>query len=89
MYDPRMGGSVRAAKPARVTLGTRVAKKRTTSGLSGQQLAVRADLSIDTVRSIESGRVPNPGIMTMAKIAKVLNASLDDLAGLPRTKRPS
>jgi transcriptional regulator with XRE-family HTH domain len=70
-----------SVKPLAGAIGRRIAKRRETLGLSGQQLAQEAGVSIDTVRSIESGRVPNPGIMTVTKIADVLEASLDELAG--------
>ena len=59
-------------------VGSRLAARRRDRNLSGQQLAVSAGLSIDTVRSIESGRIPNPGIVTMARMAAVLEASLDE-----------
>lgn len=64
-------------------VGSRLADSRRGRGISGQELAVRSGLSIDTVRSIEAGRIPNPGIVTMAKLAIVLEASLDELAGIP------
>jgi transcriptional regulator with XRE-family HTH domain len=63
-------------------VGSRLADRRRDRRLSGQQLAVSAGLSIDTVRSIESGRIPNPGIVTMARLAAVLEASLDEMTGL-------
>lgn len=71
-----------------VRVGERVAQRRGAKRLTGQQLATQANVSIDTVRSIESGRVANPGINTVAKLADVLDASLDDLAGRPRGRRP-
>lgn len=69
----------RHARPVRV--GDRIQERRKALSITGQQLAEHAKVSIDTVRSIESGRVPNPGILTVAKLAGVLNSSLDDLAG--------
>lgn len=65
-------------------VGQRLAERRRIKRLSGQDLAVQSGLSVDTVRSIESGRIPNPGILTVAKLAAVLDASLDELAGLSR-----
>ena len=86
MYDDR-----HMASPTRGTtgrgLGKRLAAQRKAKQLSGQELAGRARLSVDTVRSIESGRISNPGILTVARLARVLEASLDDLAGLTRRTR--
>ena len=38
-----------------------------------------ARLSVDTIRSLESGRVPTPSFVTVAKVASVLSLSLDQL----------
>jgi hypothetical protein len=43
-------------------------------------VARSADLSVDTVRRIERGTVPNPGFFTVAAMARVLELDLDGLA---------
>lgn len=43
-------------------------------------MARAADLSVDTVRRIERGAVPNPGFFTVAAMARVLELDLDGLA---------
>jgi hypothetical protein len=47
--------------------------------MSAQDVAVSAKLSVDTLRSIETGRLPTPGFLTVARIATTLNLSLDQL----------
>jgi transcriptional regulator with XRE-family HTH domain len=60
-------------------LGAQLAKERNRAKLAAQDVAVSADLSVDTVRSLESGRVPTPAFITVARIADALSLSLDDL----------
>lgn len=79
------GSSGRRRSPR---VGDRIQARRKALALSGQQLADKAKVSVDTVRSIESGRVPNPGILTVAKLAGVLDTTLDDLAGRRARKEP-
>lgn len=43
------------------------------------QLAVDAEVPLDTLRRIEQGRVSNPGLFTVAAIATKLDLSLDEL----------
>lgn len=58
--------------------GRNVAKLRSDRGFSQDRLAEKSDLDRTYVSGIERG-VRNPGIKTVLKIAKALNASLDDL----------
>lgn len=48
--------------------------------LSAESMARAADLSVDTVRRIERGVVPNPGFFTVVAMARVLDLDLDGLA---------
>ncbi|MDD5044456.1 MAG: helix-turn-helix transcriptional regulator [Candidatus Omnitrophica bacterium] len=48
-------------------------------GLSQDRLSKLADLSLNTVVKVESGRNPNPTIGTLLKIARSLNVKIDDL----------
>ncbi|WP_433355223.1 helix-turn-helix domain-containing protein [Microtetraspora malaysiensis] len=44
------------------------------------EVAAAAGLSSETLRKIETGRVPTPAFFTIAALAAVLNVSLDVLA---------
>ena len=48
-------------------------------GISQDRLSKLADLSLNTVVKVESGRNPNPTIGTLLKIAKSLDVKVDDL----------
>jgi transcriptional regulator with XRE-family HTH domain len=43
------------------------------------EVAARSGVSVDTLRKIESGRVPTPALFTIAALAGVLELSLDAL----------
>lgn len=45
-------------------------------------VAARAGIPVETLRKIESGRVPTPAFFTVAALATALDLSLDVLAGL-------
>lgn len=47
--------------------------------MSGQALAEAADLSVDALRKLETGRVPDPGFQTVLRLANSLGMTLDDL----------
>jgi transcriptional regulator with XRE-family HTH domain len=46
------------------------------------QVAARAGIPVETLRKIESGRVPTPAFFTVAALATALDLSLDIIAGL-------
>ena len=48
-------------------------------GISQDRLSKLADLSLNTVVTVESGANPNPTIETLTKIAKALSVRVDDL----------
>ena len=48
-------------------------------GKSAPALARVSDVSVDTIRSLESGRVPRPSFLTIAQLADALGLSLDQL----------
>ena len=60
-------------------IGRVIARKREEAKLSAPQLALRSDVAIDTVRSLERGRVATPAFLTIAKLAATLSLSLDDI----------
>jgi transcriptional regulator with XRE-family HTH domain len=44
------------------------------------EVAAAAGVSIETLRKIETGRIPTPAFFTVAALADVLGLSLDDLS---------
>ncbi|WP_308195886.1 helix-turn-helix domain-containing protein [Microbacterium aurugineum] len=60
-------------------LGAALRNARNVAGMSAQTIASLSDLSIDTVRSIETGRTASPSFITVSKIADALGISLDEL----------
>jgi len=56
-----------------------IKKYRQKMGISQDRLSKIADVTYNTIIKIESGANKNPTIETLAKIAKALNVSVDDL----------
>jgi len=66
---------------AAARLGARIAERRRLAGLTQQQLADRAAVSVGTVRDLEQGRTARPRRDTAQTLARVLGLDLDrDLA---------
>jgi transcriptional regulator with XRE-family HTH domain len=64
-------------------LAARLRVLRTDGGLTQEQLAVRAQIAVSTLRKIESGRVIEPGYFTMLSIAHALGVDVGELARHP------
>jgi transcriptional regulator with XRE-family HTH domain len=60
-------------------IGSRIRNLRQKRGISQDRLSKMADLSLNTIVKIESGRNPNPTIKTLYKIAKSFSVKVDDL----------
>jgi len=60
-------------------IGENIKKIRKRLGISQDKLSKLADISHNTIIKIESGKIKNPTINTVKKIAKALKVSLDDL----------
>lgn len=60
-------------------LGFLIADRRRERQRSAPDLARESSVAIDTVRSLESGRVATPGFLTIARLADALDLSLDEL----------
>ena len=60
-------------------IGKNLKKLRQEKGISQDRLSKLADLSLNTVVTVESGANPNPTIETLIRIAKALNVGVDDL----------
>ena len=61
------------------TIAENIKKYRQKMGISQDRLSKIADITYNTIIKIESGANKNPTIETLAKIAKALNATVDDL----------
>jgi transcriptional regulator with XRE-family HTH domain len=60
-------------------LGTTLAELRRSSGLTSQALADSVGVSVDSVRSVEAGRIVAPSFLYVAKVARSLGESLDGI----------
>jgi transcriptional regulator with XRE-family HTH domain len=60
-------------------LGARLRRARLHAGLTQSELAARAGVKLDTLRSIEQGRTANPGVWTLAQLAEQLGETIDSL----------
>jgi len=54
-------------------------KLRKDKGWSQEKLAVESGISYNTIIKIERGGIKNPKIETVMKLAKALNAKIDNL----------
>ena len=61
------------------TIAKNIKKYREKLGISQDKLSKLADIAYNVIIKVESGVTPNPTIETMAKIAKGLGVSIDDL----------
>ncbi len=61
------------------TISKNIKKYREKLGISQDKLSKLADIAYNVIIKVESGATPNPTIETMAKIAKGLDVSIDDL----------
>ena len=56
-----------------------IKRLRAKLGLTQDDLAQKADIKYTTLMKVESGTVNKPSVQTMAKIAKALGVSIEDL----------
>jgi len=61
------------------TISENIKKMRAKLGLTQDDLAKKADIKYTTLMKVESGVVNKPSVQTMAKIAKALGVSIEDL----------
>ena len=69
---------------SRINLGKQIKELRSSSKLSQDQLAKKADLPFSTLAKIEAGYTPNPSMATLVKIADAFDVSIDNLIGRSR-----
>jgi transcriptional regulator with XRE-family HTH domain len=69
-------------------MGNRLQTLRRTAGLSQFQLAVRANVPVGTIQGWEQGRRRYPRLDVLARVAKVLDITLDELLAEPEPPAP-
>lgn len=65
------------------------ALQRARGGRNAAEVALRAGISLDTLRKIERGAIPTPAFFTVAALARVLEVNLVALADLGPVHRPA
>ncbi len=60
-------------------IGENIKKHRTRLGLSQENFAQKSGVKYTTLTKIESGVIQKPSVVLVAKIAKVLGVSIEDL----------
>lgn len=73
--------------PEQIDAGRRlgVALRSARAGRSLVEVALAAEISPETLRKIETGRLPTPAFGTIVRLSEVLGVSLSDLAFVWRT----
>ena len=61
------------------TISGNIKRLRAKLGLTQDDLAKKADIKYTTLMKVEIGTVNKPSVQTMAKIAKALGVSIEDL----------
>ena len=61
------------------TIGDKIKKLRNKREFTQEKLAIKADLPYATLTKIESNVITKPSIQTVAKIAKGLGVTIDEL----------
>ena len=61
-------------------IGKKLREAREKKGLSRDELVKKADITVNTLYKIETGKMPKPSFEIISKIALALDLSLDDLA---------
>ena len=61
------------------SIGENIGKRRTKLGLSQEDFAQKSDVKYTTLTKIETGVIKTPSFTIMAKIAKALDVSIEEL----------
>ncbi len=67
------------SKKSRETIGDKVKKIRLKQGLTQDRLARKADMPYTTLTKIESNVITKPYVQTVAKIARGLGITIDEM----------
>ena len=60
-------------------IGENIKKRRTKLGLSQEDFAQKSGVKYTTLTKIETGVIKKPSVVLVAKIAKTLGVSIEDL----------
>ena len=60
-------------------IGSNIKKRRLKIGLSQEDFAQKSGVKYTTLTKIESGVINTPSVLIVAKIAKALSVSIEDL----------
>src|SRR5215208_6719250 len=77
-----------------MSIGSRVKQARKLAGITQEELAREADLSLPAVARLERDGITDPHFSTLAKLARALGVTVSTLAGeevegLPKAPAPS
>ena len=61
------------------SIGNKIKKLRHKNNLTQEKLAIKAGVPYTTLTKIESGVIKKPAVQTVAKIAKALDITVDEL----------
>ena len=70
------------------SLRQRIKHHRKAKGLTQEQLAIASEVPYTTLTKIEGGKIKNPSLEVMSKIALALGCSLDDFARVDAFRGP-
>ena len=62
-----------------INIGENIKKYRNKQGLSQEDLAKKSGVKYTTLTKIESNVIKKPSVLIMAKLAKALGVSIEDL----------
>ena len=62
-----------------INIGENIKKHRNKQGLSQEDFAKKSGVKYTTLTKIESNGIKKPSVLVMAKIAKALDVSIEDL----------
>ena len=63
----------------KINIGENIKKRRTKLGLSQEDFAQKSGVKYTTLTKIESGVIKTPSVVIMAKIAKDLDVTIEEL----------
>jgi len=63
----------------KINIGENIKKRRTKLGLSQEDFAQKSGVKYTTLTKIESGVIKTPSVVIMAKIAKALDVTIEEL----------
>lgn len=62
-----------------ISIGENIKNRRTKLGLSQEDFAQKSGVKYTTLTKIETGVIKKPSVILMAKVAKALGVSIEDL----------